>query len=144
MRKLVVGILCCVAATLSACNITPDDVVMTDVNVRNWHKTATLEYNNSSEQERNLSIILHINNHFEAEHIDLQIKMFSPDSLFFTEDVYLKSAIEWSLPASKSTDIEIPYRRNVSLMHKGKYTIQITPLESIRGVESVGMNFMAE
>jgi hypothetical protein len=144
MRKLVVGILCCVAATLSACNITPDDVVMTDVNVRKWHKTATLEYDNSSEQERNLSIILHINNRFEAEHIDLQIKMFSPDSLFYTEDVHLKSAIEWSLPTSKSTDIEIPYRRNVSLMHKGTYTIQITPLESIRGVESVGMNFMAE
>jgi hypothetical protein len=144
MRQLVVGILCCVAATLSACNIAPDDVVMTDVNVRKWHKTATLEYDNSSEQERNLSIILHINNRFEAEHIDLQIKMFSPDSLFYTEDVHLKSAIEWSLPAAKSTDIEIPYRRNVSLMHKGKYTIHITPLESIRGVESVGMNFMAE
>lgn len=144
MRKKVAGILCCVVATLSACSITPDNIVMTDVNVRNWHKTATLEYDNDSEQERNLSIMLHINSRYEAEHLDLQIKIFSPDSLFFTEEMHLDSATEWDLPTSKSTDIEIPYRRNVRLLHNGKYTVQITPLSKISGVEAVGMNFMAD
>ena len=144
MRKIVVGILCCVAAASSACSVTPDYVVMTDVNMRNWHKTATLEYNNNSEQERNLSIMLHINSRYKSEHLDLQIKIFSPDSLFFAEDVHLNSSIEWNMPASKSTDIEIPYRRNVSLLRNGKYTIHITPLREISGVEAVGMNFMAD
>ncbi len=144
MRKKVAGILCCVVATLSACSIAPDYVVMTDVNVRSWHKTATLEYVSDSEQERNLSIMLHINSRYEAEHLDLQIKMFSPDSLFFTEEVHLSSTPHRNLPASKSIDVEIPYRRNVRLLHSGKYTVQITPLGTISGVEAVGMNFMAD
>ncbi len=136
----VIGIVCLII-TLSACSIMPDKVVMRDVDVNNWHKTISLEFDNKTEQERDLSIMLHVNSRYEAKNIALQIKMYSPDSLCYSEEVFLPSSIEWHLPTASSTDVEIPYRHNVSLKHKGKYMFEITPLECISGVEAAGINF---
>ena len=143
MRRVLVGILCCIVASLSSCNVVPDMVVMKDVNVNDWHEAVTLEFDNNTEQICDLNIMLHINSRFDAQQIALQIKMFSPDSLFHTEQVLLPSPVEWSKPTASSTDMEIPYRRNVSLRHKGKYIFEITPLEDISGVEAAGINFQA-
>ena len=142
MHRIILGILSCFA--LSACSIAPDTVVMKDVNVSDWSEAVSIEFNNDSEQERNLSIALHVNSHFEAKQIALQIKTFSPDSLYHTEQVSLPCTAYLSQTTARAVDVEIPYRCNVSLRHKGKYIFEITPLESIAGVEAAGINFQAD
>lgn len=141
MRRTIIGILCCL--TLAACTIAPDTVVMKDVDVSNWKESVSVEFNNDSEQVRNLSITLHVNSRFQAEQIALQVKMYSPDSLYHVEQVHLPCAVEWSQPTASSIDIELPYRQGVRLKCKGKYLFEITPLTSIAGVEAAGINFQA-
>ena len=144
MRRIVWGILCGVMVSLSSCSVMPDMVVMKDVDVNNWHEPISLEWENNSEQVRDLSIMLHVNSLFDAQQIALQIKIYSPDSLYHTEQVVLPCTAELSQTTARATDVEIPYRRNVSLKHKGKYIVEITPLECISGVEAAGINFQAD
>lgn len=144
MRRIIWGILCGVMVSLSSCSIMPDVVVMKDVDVNDWHEAISLEWENNSEQERDLSIMLHVNSLFNAEQIALQIKIYSPDSLYHIEQVVLPCTAELSQTTARAIDVEIPYRRNVSLKHKGKYIVEITPLESIAGVEAAGINFQAD
>lgn len=143
MRSVVSNILLLCALAFSACALRPNTVVMEDVNVKHWEQTATIVYNNHSTQERNLSVMLHTTKAFEAEAITLRITMFSPDSLRHSEVVTLPIAPLKSRPSATSTDIEIPYRRGVTLKQEGEYTFQLTPIGSIRGVEAAGINFQS-
>ena len=142
MHRIILGILCCFA--LSACSIAPDTVVMKDVDVNSWNEAISVEFNNDTEQERDLSIALHVNSLFDTNKIALQIKMYSPDSLYHVEQVHLPCIVEWSQPTASCADIELPYRQNVRLRCKGKYIFEITPLTSIAGVEAAGINFKAD
>ena len=120
-------------------------VAMSDVSINNWDEAATIErVNEDTVTYYDLNIVLHVNNHFRNEDIELEVTMTSPDAIRHTERVSLTCNAEWDGVTAHSNDIEIPYRRNVSLLRNGKYTIHITPLSEISGVEAVGMNFMAD
>ncbi|MBR5863280.1 MAG: hypothetical protein IKY76_01850 [Alistipes sp.] len=142
MRRVIIGIVACsMSLLLSACRVEPDMVVMSDVDVNGWSECTTLTYNNRLTEQCDLNIMLHINNRFSKESIALEITTLTPDSLRLTEQVTLPIDFKWEQPTATTADITLPYRRNVTLRCEGDYVWQITPLESIDGVEAVGINF---
>ena len=141
MQKIIISVILCCIALLTACNTQPDRVVMSDVNVAAWHEMATLTFQNKAIERCDMNVILHVNRHLSANEIALLITTFTPDSLRHTEQVTLPVEFTWSQPTATSADVELAYRRNVELKHKGEYIFQITPIESIKGVEAVGINF---
>lgn len=142
MQRVVRVILIGVTVLLAACSIRPDTVVMSDVDVNDWHKTTTLTYENSAIERCDMNITLHVNRHFSAKEVALQVTMLTPDSLRYTEQVTLPVELAKPMhPSRAATDIELPYRRDIHLKHKGEYTWQITPTEAIDGVEAAGINF---
>ena len=142
MQRVFIGIVACtMALLLSACRVEPDMVVMSDVNVNGWSDCTTLTYHNTLTEKCDVNIMLHINNRFTHESISLEITTLTPDSLRHTEQVTLPVEFKWEQPTATTADITLPYRRNVVLRCEGDYVWQITPLESIDGVEAVGVNF---
>lgn len=141
MQKIIIGIILCCTTLFTACNTQPDIVVMSDVNLAAWDEMATLTYQNKAIERCDMNVILHVNRHFSADEIALQITTLTPDSLRHTEQVTLPVEFTWSQPTATSADVELAYRRNVELKHKGEYIFQLTPIESIKGIEAVGINF---
>lgn len=141
MRLSLKSILLGATALISACSVQPDMVVMSDVNNSDWSEMATLSYDNRTLKECDMSILLHVNRHFEQQSVSLQITMLTPDSLRYTEQVTLNVEQQPQRPSMAATDVELPYRRNLHLKHKGVYVWQITPAQSIEGVESAGIKF---
>ena len=78
------------------------------------------------------------------EELPLQITMFTPDSLRYTEQVVLPVKHQQLRPTAIAADIELPYREDVHLRCKGEYTWHITPSQNITGVEAVGIKFHAK
>ena len=141
MQRWLNGIFIGIVILFCSCSKKPDAVVMNDVNISDWSKTTTLVYNNTTIGEVDMSIVLHVNRVFSAEEIALQITMFTPDSLRYTEQVTLPIELKPERPTQAATDIEIPYRRNVEFRRKGEYIWQITPTTALNGVEAAGLSF---
>lgn len=144
MRRVIFGASMLGAFILSACGVKSNTVVMGDVDLRGWHNTATITYDNSSLDERQMSVMLHVNSKFDAEYINMEVKMLTPDSLSFEEQVKLTCPATKEIPTAGSIDIEIPYRQNVRLRKKGLYTFELTPMQSVAGIEAVGINFQSD
>lgn len=143
MHKGFRGIFLGIAALMAACGVQPDMVVMSDVDNSDWSDMATVSYLNSELKECDMSIVLHVNPSFKQKHLALQITMLTPDSLRHTEQVCFDVEHSPQRKTLAATDVEIPYRRNLNLKHKGQYVWQITPSQSIEGVESAGIKFQA-
>lgn len=141
MHKGFRGIFLGIAALMAACSTQPDMVVMSDVDNSDWSDMATVSYLNSELGECDMSIVLHVNPNFKQKNIALEITMLTPDSLRLTEQVHFNVEHSPQRKTLADTDVEIPYRRNLNLKHKGQYVWQITPSQSIRGVESAGIKF---
>lgn len=141
MQRWLNGIFIGIVIMFCSCSKKPDAVVMNDVNISDWNKTTTLVYKNATIGEVDMSIVLHVNRAFSAEEIALQITMFTPDSLRYTEQVTLPVEFKPERPTQAATDVEIPYRRNVDFRRKGEYIWQITPTTALNGVEAAGLSF---
>lgn len=141
MRK---GLIFISSLILTACSITPNMVAMSDVDNKDWSEAAQLTYTNSSIEQCDMSIVIHVNHSFAMEELPLQITMFTPDSLRYTEQVVLPVKHQQLRPTTIAADIELPYREDVHLRCKGEYTWHITPSQNITGVEAVGIKFHAK
>lgn len=144
MRRVIFGVSVLGAFILSACGVKSNTVVMSDVDLRGWQKTATITYDNTSLDERQMSVMLHVNSKFDAECINLEVKMLTPDSLCYEEQVKLTCPATKKIPTAGSIDIEIPYRYGVRLRKKGLYTFELTPTQSVAGIEAIGINFQSD
>ena len=124
------------------CRSEQSAVTMGDVSIDGWDTPITVAYKNT-EAERlcDLGVTLHVNRHFTAESVALEITTLTPDSLRYSEVVTLPTKAEWPTTQSTTMDIALPYRQDVRLMHKGEYYIILRPIQNIVGVEAAGINF---
>ena len=124
------------------CRTTECSVVMEDVDINGWTEEATLSYTNKqTENNYDLSVVLHVNRRFTAKQLSLEITTMTPDSLRYSEQVTLPVNLSWENPTAVTTDIELPYRQDVTLRCEGEYTMVIAPQQSVVGVEAAGINF---
>ena len=124
------------------CRTTECSVVMEDVDINGWTEEATLSYTNKqTENNYDLSVVLHVNRRFTAKQLSLEITTMTPDSLRYSEQVTLPVNLSWENPTAVTTDIELPYRQDVMLRCEGEYTMVIAPQQSVVGVEAAGINF---
>ena len=124
------------------CRTTECSVVMEDVDINDWSEEATLSYTNKqTENNYDLSVVLHVNRRFTAKQLSLEITTMTPDSLRYSEQVTLPVNLSWENPTAVTTDIELPYRQDVTLRCEGEYTMVIAPQQSVVGVEAAGINF---
>ena len=124
------------------CRTTECSVVMEDVDINDWSEEATLSYTNKqTEHNYDLSVVLHVNRRFKAQQLSLEITTMTPDSLRYSEQVTLPVNLSWENPTAVTTDIELPYRQDVTLRCEGEYTMVIAPQQSVVGVEAAGINF---
>ncbi len=143
MVSKIVRILAAAVATVicTQCRMADCSVRIVDVNTDMWDDEATITFvNNDTAAMRNLDLILHVNKDFDADSISLDITVFTPDSLRYRERVALPVNARWNADM-RQVDIEVPYRRNVVFAHEGKYTINMTPVAGVSGVEAAGINF---
>ena len=124
------------------CRTTECSVVMEDVDINDWSEETTVSYTNKQTANNyDLNIVLHVNRRFEAKQLEFEITTMTPDSLRYSEQVTLPVSLSWENPTAVTTDIELPYRRDVTLRCEGEYTMVITPRQSVVGVEAAGINF---
>ena len=124
------------------CRTTECSVVMEDVDLNDWSEETTIAYTNKQTANNyDLNIVLHVNRRFTAKQLEFEITTMTPDSLRYSEQVTLPVSLSWENPTAVTTDIELPYRRDVTLRCEGEYTMVITPRQSIVGVEAAGINF---
>ena len=124
------------------CRTTECSVVMEDVDINGWTEEATLSYTNKqTENNYDLRVVLHVNRRFTAKQLSLEITTMTPDSLRYSEQVTLPVNLSWENPTAVTTDIELPYRQDVTLRCEGEYTMVIAPQQSVVGVEAAGINF---
>ena len=72
------------------CRVAESSVAMRDVSMDGWTEPVTVTYNNTDPTPlRDLNVTLHINRHFTASDIALEITTLTPDSLRYTESVTL-------------------------------------------------------
>lgn len=115
---------------------------MEDVDINDWSEETTVSYTNKqTENNYDLNIVLHVNRRFTAKQLEFEITTMTPDSLRYSEQVTLPVSLSWENPTAVTTDIELPYRRDVTLRCEGEYTMVIAPRQSIVGVEAAGINF---
>ena len=127
---------------LGSCRTTESVVAMGDVSIDGWGEPVSVTYYNSdTSSPLDLDVTLHINRRFTAPSIALEITTFTPDSLRYSESVTLPVRVRWPSNRAKTTDIALPYRRDVHFAHKGEYHISLRPLQDIVGVEAAGITF---
>ena len=124
------------------CRTTECSVVMEDVDINDWSEETTVSYTNKQTANNyDLNIVLHVNRRFTAKQLEFEITTMTPDSLRYSEQVTLPVSLSWENPTAVTTDIELPYRRDVTLRCEGEYTMVIAPQQSVVGVEAAGINF---
>ncbi len=122
--------------------VTPHGSVAVDVDPAAWFRPAELGYENTDTTAlRAMNIYLSCNNLFRVDTLTVEVATLTPDSLRHSEHFVLAiPAVE--SPAALRREVEIPYRRDVCLQRPGRYTITVTPVRRVKGVEAVGINFV--
>lgn len=136
-KRIVVALL---AVVMCSC-LAPQNSLMVGVDVNSWSAPESLIYENSDTLTlRNLNIAVRYNKDFDKAVLPLKIAVTTPDERCFEEVVELR--LQRSDRSFIATTIEsLPYRTNVQLNQKGYYTFSFEPLEEIRGVEAIGIEF---
>ena len=129
-------------ALLSSCGVGESVVAMGDVSLEGWNEPVNITYDNSDTSTLlDMDVTLHVNRRFDASSIALEITTLTPDSLRYSESVTLPVRMRWTSNRAKTTDIALPYRRDVHFAHEGEYHISLRPLQNIVGVEAAGITF---
>lgn len=115
----------------------------TDVDVKAWSDPASIvQTNTDTTTLRNIDLFLYCNDRFREDSLTVRIAVRTPDSLLFKEAFRITIPRTATTPAALKREIAIPYRRNVSLLHRGNYRITITPERPVQGVEAVGISIV--
>lgn len=113
---------------------------MTDVDVRGWDQTASVEMINSDTATiRNLEIFVRYVPEMVGDSIKLTINTIAPDSTSYDEEITIHFDTQIS-DRYKGVIGRYPYRKHSLLRQMGSYTVEITPTAEVRGVEAIGIN----
>lgn len=109
------------------------------VNPHKWSHCAEIEYDNRDTTSlRTISFYVRVNSTFDTKELPVSISIESPDSTRCIEQQ------TWSFDSERTatpttTVKRIDYRNHCKLNKKGLYKFAVTPSESIRGIEAVGL-----
>ena len=121
--------------------LTPENVLMTDVDMHNWDRFESVTYNNSDTLSlRKLNIAVRYNNDYKPTTLSMMVYVTTPDTLHFEEEITLNIHHPHSGNALATTE-SLPYRSNVVLAQKGYYIFAFTPHTEVRGIEAIGIEF---
>lgn len=136
------GAMLAVLCLLVGCAVPENRVVYKDVNVGTWQQSATIEFSYSEEPRcSDVDLLLHVNRNFRPCDLGFEVTVITPDSLRYTEQIFISATMLPPMVTDRMEDIKIPYRRDMELAKKGEYNIVITPLAPLSDVEAVGVNF---
>ena len=129
-------------ATITLCScLAPQNVEMVGVDMESWHKADSLVYDNSDTLSlRSLNIAIRYNDNLKRVVLPLKIGVTTPDARHYADTVALQLRHPSTALAVATTE-SLPYRTNVQLNQKGCYTFSFEPLEELRGVEALGIEF---
>lgn len=117
----------------------PTQVEMVAVEPFGWSESRSVIVNNDDTLSlRRIAVALRYNSDFEGETLPLRIVTSSPNALYVEEQVTLPIARPYSASVVAVTE-EITYRHSARLSQRGNYIFTITPLETVKGVEAVGV-----
>ena len=112
---------------------------MVGVGIRSWSGVASVVYDNSDTLTlRNLNIAIRYNDNFKQAELPLKIGITTPDARHFEEVVKLQLQHP-STALTVATTESLPYRTDVLLNQKGRYTFSFEPQSEVRGVEAIGI-----
>ena len=121
--------------------LAPQNVVMKGVDMHLWSNKATIIYDNCDTLSlRNLNIALRYNDNFKQAILPLKIVVTTPDARYFEEVVELRLEHPGTALTIATTE-SVPYRTDVLLNQKGGYTFAFKPLQEVKGVEAIGIEF---
>ena len=140
MRGVVRAIVIVAAIVFCGC-LAHQNALMVGVDMQSCSNTDTLSYDNSDTLSlRNLNIALRYNKNFKEPVLPLRIGVTTPDARYFEETIYLQ--IEHSRSALVVAKTEsLPYRDSVVFRENGAYIFAFTPLDEVRGMEAIGIEF---
>lgn len=116
-----------------------DEMVMADVPVRNWHHGVELKVTPpDTEILYDLDLLVRYNHNFTVDTLTLWFRTQSNDTLIYTERCRFLLPIS-ERPAAIRPVVELPWRCGVQFSAPEPCRIRITPLQSVRGIEAVGI-----
>ena len=140
MRGWITIITAIVSAWLSVGCLSPHQSTAVDVDVATWSAPATLLLPNADTTTlRDLQLFFRCSDQFSTDSVSFHITVSTPDSSSF-EELFLATFPQKVTAAALHPEFVIPYRRQVCFKRSGNYRLQITPLQPLQGVESVGIN----
>ncbi len=126
---------------MSGC-VTPCRCVAVDVRDGIWDTSVAIRVDNADTVTlHNAVIFLRCNERFSQDTLTLSVMTTTPDSLRCEENLRLVVPPQVT-PAPLSGEVTVTYRERIRWDRLGVYTIQITPVRPVRGVEAVGINFV--
>lgn len=114
-----------------------------DVEIDGWSRAAVLTLENrDTTQRRDISLFLRfVPNFLSARSVTLRVVTTAPDHTMIAERVTLPLEAEEESRGGEMTYRSYPYRSRVLLSQSGEYSFAIYPLEQIKGVTAVGIDF---
>lgn len=120
--------------------LSPHGAVVADVGMGEWRDTVHLTISNDDTLlRRTVNLILRYDTYFKSDTLPLELIFRSPDSLRLTECVTFRIPRKHE-PASRTHEVEIPYRTGVVLGRRGNYMLSVVPREPVEGILTVGIN----
>lgn len=140
MRTRITIVAAIVSAMLSIGCLSPHQSTAVDVDATVWSAPATLLLPNADTTTlRDLHLFFRCTDRFSADSVSFRIVFHTPDSSAF-EEFFSASFPSKITAAALHSEFVVPYRRQVCFKESGNYRLQITPLQPLQGVESVGIN----
>ena len=137
--RMVSRIVAIVLAIAMCSCLAPQNAQMVGVDMRSWSDTASIYYDNSDTLSlRNINIALRYNDNYKLTTLPLKIAITTPDARHF-EEVVSFSLQHPRTALTVATTESLPYRADVLLNQKGRYTFSFEPQSAVRGVEAIGI-----
>ena len=136
-----VGVVAVVALWLSlmvGCSEKPVGAVVADTPRRDWNTPVTIAYTASdSLSEYNLGVVARVENGLFEEALALQVRLTAPSGRYFQSELQLWAENRHS--GGSFTELRAEWIQKAQLIEKGDYIFTLTPMESISGVWTVGV-----
>ena len=129
------------AGVMAGC-LSPHRTVVADVDPTGWTEPVTVRFTNADTLSAcDLRLVVRYDGAFDVPAVDLELITVAPDSIRCSERFTLQ-VVRRPAPAPLLRDTVVPYRRNAVLDRCAEYSLTIRPLESVRGIEAVGLDIV--
>lgn len=126
------------AALLVGC--APKEKNVCHVNPNNWDRSADIVYENSQPGTSyvDISFFVRCNADLDINMLPVVVRIIAPDSAECIEQSIW--TFDPEKPTAPATTVQkIAYRSTCAMNQIGKYIFSVTPMQSVRGVEAVGI-----